>query len=198
MDEVLTSRAGLPGVVRQVPMLEEDNTRVGFLDDEGYVRLKHELPDYLKPLFVVAYHVGNRLGELRRLVWEQVDFKNSQVLITPSTSKNKRARVLPIYGEMREWLLMQRDIRDAKFPGCPLLFHHDGEPIVDFRKAWASATKDAKVPGLLFHDLRRSAVRNMRLAGIPENSPRRSQDTERDQYLIDTRLLEAVNWQTRQ
>src|SRR5207245_1869961 len=95
--------------------------------------------------------------------------KNNQILITPHTSKNKRPRVLPVYGEMCEWLPMQRDIRDAKFPECPFVFHRDGQPIVDFRKAWASACKRAKVPGLLFHDLRRSAVRNMRLAGIPEN-----------------------------
>jgi len=160
-----------PKVVRtiHIPMLQEDNVRTGFLDDEGYVRLKHELPEYLKLMFVVAYHVGNRLGELRKLRWEQVDFKNSQILVTPRTAKNKKARVLPIYGEMREWLLMQKDIRDVKFPSCPYVFHHDGQAIVDFRKAWASACIRAKVPGLLFHDLRRSAIRNMRLAGIAEN-----------------------------
>jgi integrase len=113
--------------------------------------------------------LGNRLGELRKLRWEQVDFKNGQILVTPRTAKNKKTRVLPIYGEMREWLLMQKDVRDAKFSGCPYVFHHDGQPIVEFRKAWASACTRAKVPGLLFHDLRRSAIRNMRLAGIAEN-----------------------------
>jgi integrase len=36
-----------------------------------------------------------------------------------------------------------------------------GEPMRDFRRAWATACKAAGVPGLLKHDLRRSAVRRL-------------------------------------
>ena len=36
---------------------------------------------------------------------------------------------------------------------------------MDFRDVWAEARKTAKVPGLLFHDLQRSAIRNMEKSG---------------------------------
>jgi len=40
--------------------------------------------------------------------------------------------------------------------------------VAGFRKAWASLTRTAGCPDLLFHDLRRSGVRNMIRRGIPE------------------------------
>ena len=51
---------------------------------------------------------------------------------------------------------------------CPYVFHHEGRRIVDFRDSWQRACGKAGVPGMLFHNFRRTAIRNMIRAGTPE------------------------------
>ena len=51
---------------------------------------------------------------------------------------------------------------------CDLIFHRQGRPIREFRKAWRTACRIAHVPGRLFHDLRRSAVRDLVRSGVSQ------------------------------
>jgi integrase len=49
------------------------------------------------------------------------------------------------------------------------VFHHAGAPVGDFRKAWARACGRAGFPKLRFHDLRRSAARNLDKSGVSQS-----------------------------
>jgi integrase len=147
------------------PMVAETNVRQGFLSDEQYERLRDALPDYLTPLFVTDHFTGVRRGELLAIKWSQVDWEQGFITLNAEDTKSGYTRVIPILdGDMRTWLEWSRDHAN----GSPRVFHNDGEPIKDFRGAWSSACKSAGVPDLKFHDLRRTAVRNMRRAGVPQ------------------------------
>jgi integrase len=151
------------------PMREETNIRQGFLTDEQYDLLMTELPDELKPLFVTGYNSGLRRGEVTAIQWPQVDFEAGLIVLEMGTTKNDDARSVPILdGDMLDLLAAAKKERDEKWPHSPWVFNRVGQRIADFRAAWDAACKRAGVPDLKFHDLRRTAVRNMRRAGVPQ------------------------------
>jgi integrase len=144
---------------------EAGNARQGFLTDEQYAALRDALPDYLRPLFVTAYFTGVRLSELLAWRWEQVDWEQGFVTLQANETKSGHARAVPILaGDMLTWLKLAHDQSN----GCANVFQRAGEPIKEFRGAWKNACKAAEVPDLKFHDLRRTAVRNMRRAGVSQ------------------------------
>src|SRR5208283_4699621 len=156
-------------VVPYFPIVAETNIRKGFLTDEQHDKLLAELPSELKPLFVTGYITGLRRGEITSVQWPQVDFEAGLITLGKGETKNDEARSVPILdGDMRELLTAAKKERDKRWPESPWVFSRNGAPILDFRWAWDEACKRAGVPDLNFHDLRRTAVRNMRRAGIPQ------------------------------
>ena len=106
--------------VPYIPKLTEDHVRQGFLEPEQYEQLLEEVPLKLKALFVCAYHVGSRKGELRKVRWEQVDFTNGVIRLEGHETKNGKPRELPILGDMLRWLEFQKKTCPA---GCEFVFH---------------------------------------------------------------------------
>jgi integrase len=101
-----------PPLVKRQPaisMLEKDNVRQGFLEQEQYERLLEELPASLKALFVCGYHTGARKNELWRIRWEQVDSETGLIRLSAGQTKGQKARTLPIRGDMRRWLERPRE-----------------------------------------------------------------------------------------
>jgi integrase len=157
--------------VPRIPKLREDNIREGFLELQEYRLILNGLTEPIKPVFVVAYHLGMRTGELLALKRDWVDLREGLIYVNGRVTKNKKPKLAPIYGEMGPWLEMALGRAKIAAPSGKLLFTwEDGRPIRDFRAAWDKACTAAGLPGLLFHDLRRTAVRNMIRAGVPEKT----------------------------
>jgi integrase len=67
---------------------------------------------------------------------------------------------------MLEWLTWQTKHHEK---GCDWVFHWNGKPLGSHVKGWDRACSAAGLAGLHFHDLRRSAIRNIERAGIPRH-----------------------------
>jgi integrase len=170
-----------PQLVDRIPpvkKLGENNTRKGFVAPEQYRALLAELPEHLRGITCIAYHVANRKAELFRMEWADVELDGNPPVFTlwPGETKNNDGRTLPILpGEMMDTLRRLKRERDGKWPKAKRVFlNAEGHPLAYhmMRKAWDDACTRADVPGLLFHDLRRSAVRNLRRAGVTQKIAR--------------------------
>src|SRR5581483_3534866 len=109
-------------------------------------------------------------SEAAPLRWAQVDFAGGVVRLEPNTTKNAEGREFPMIPELRALLerrlALTRRLERARGQVIPWVFHRRGRPIKSLRRSWISATRAAGQPGLILHDLRRSAVRNLERAGI--------------------------------
>ncbi len=133
-----------------------------------------------------AFLTGWRRGEIISLRWSDVDRDGGAIRLRPENSKNGKGRVVPfdVLPQLAALMKRREEARLVENPAGELriiewVFHHSGDPIGDFRKAWASACiaaglyhvetdsgTERKVHEKLFHDLRRTAVRNMVRAGL--------------------------------
>jgi integrase len=166
-------------LIPYIPMLKESNIREGFFEYGEYLALRDTLPDYIKPVVTFAYHSGWRKQEILSLTWNNVDLKERIVRLNPGETKNEKGREFYMSEEL---LIEMQSLHSDRRLGCPYVFYRDGQPIKDFREAWKSACikaglytvvknesgSETKVPSKIFHDFRRTAVRDMVRSGIPE------------------------------
>lgn len=157
--------------LRRRVLLREDNVRTGFFEPEQLAAVLRHLPAPVQPLIRFAAITGWRVGEVLPLEWRQVDLAAAEVRLDPGTTKNREGRVFPLTADLRALLLAQKAEHErlkSERRIVPLVFHREAERIVSFLRAWHSACRKAGCPGRIPHDRRRTAVRNLVRAGIPE------------------------------
>jgi len=148
------------------------NARQGFVSDPVFRKIYKHLPEDLRDYCLFAFLTSWRKAEVSCLKWKYL--QDDVLQIPASETKNSEARSVVIGGELIEVIERRKAARSFKNPDgtlqpCDYIFHRDGLRVTEFRKAWKTACRKAGCPELIFHDLRRSGVRNLIRAGVPQS-----------------------------
>ena len=150
--------------------------RKGFLTAPEVDAIISHLPDPLGAVVQFAHLTGWRKGEVLSLRWSQVDFDQGTVRLEPGDTKNSEGREFPfcpmpaLQHILEDQRQRTRELERQTGRIIPHVFHRDGRSIKNMSKAWQTACDRAGVEGAWFHDLRRSAVRNLERAGVPQST----------------------------
>ena len=145
-----------------------DNARKRLLSSDERKRLLGELSkrnDFLRPLFVLLYCTGMRLGDAVRMEWEAVDFERGTIRF--QQRKTGKWVFPPMHPSLSAELQRWRGVCGSStwvFPSPARRNAPMSKNIV--AKPWAELTAAAKVENLWRHDLRRYVVTMLRAAGV--------------------------------
>src|ERR1700686_5406422 len=82
--------------VPKIHLLKEPPARRGFITQEQFDDLVAVLPALLRPLVLVLYWCGVRVGEAMQIDWNQVDLDARTIRLEDDQTKNGEARILPL------------------------------------------------------------------------------------------------------
>ncbi len=165
--------------VPRIHLLQESAPRSGFFERSDYERVRKHLRSELQVAVTIAQTYGWRTqSEVLTLSLVQVDLEAGTLRLEPGTTKNREGRtvyltpeLIPLVSEQIERVkVMSRQLNRVipyLFPN-PRKGRFQGARLRDFRKAWLTACKKAGLVGMLRHDFRRTAVRNLVRSGVGE------------------------------
>jgi integrase len=186
---------------------EAGNVRQGFYTAAEFKAILSNMPEYLQDYMRWGYRVGMRKRQIDSLLWEDQDDNCDVIRSRAVNVKNRKPHCIQLDEDLKDLIERRRAARQViRADGTVMLarhiFHRNGQPIGDFRKAWQTACvmaglgkflcRDCEVTleagrqchscgqkwtkkvqpkyvGRLFHDFRRTAVRDMVRAGVPQS-----------------------------
>jgi len=183
----------------KIHLLKAGAPRKGFLPRAQFENLLSHIPTNLKPLITFLYYCGVRLGEATQIEWSQVNLGEALIRLEGEQTKSGSPRTVPlpdVLAKMLKRLPREETVFDA----------------TNLRKEWHKAcvaaglgtlTKvegkpDPRYDGLIIHDLRRSAIKNLMKVGVNEKvamsiSGHKTRDVFDRYHIVDTEdVVEAM------
>ena len=149
-------------------LVRGSNARKKTITVEEYIKLLDAAQDYLKPILIIGFNTGMRLGEILNLKWSNIDRKEGFIRLTEGDTKEKKEKIIPINSNVG-------NVFDRIIPHV----HHDyvftyrHNPLQKFTTTFKTCCKNAGIDygrkeenGITFHDMRRTVKTNMLKAGI--------------------------------
>jgi len=184
----------------KIRLLKPGPARKGFLPREQFDKLLGHIPVNLKPLMTFLYFCGVRVGEALQIEWSQVNLDEALIRLEEEQTKNSEPRTVPLPDVLVTMLEQIEPKQGEVFDGTNL------------RKAWHKACvqaglgtftqvegkPDPRYNGLIIHDLRRSAIKNLMKARVSEKvamsiSGHKTRDVFDRYHIVDTEdVMEAM------
>ncbi len=151
-----------------------DNKNRTFLGESDLRNLLKKLDGVFHPFVKFLYATGMRSGQASKLTWDMVDKNCTQLHVLGELTKNGEDFVLPlVYQNGKPIFDFVKDMKSmARTPHQPIF------ETTDFRSQWRQACHELGLGvfnketrayrGAKPHDFRRTACRNMVIAGIPQ------------------------------
>jgi integrase len=149
------------------PMPKDSAPRQGFVEPAKFRELLAALPINLRPLIQFVYYTGCRLGAAQQITWSMVNKDCTEISLPGNIIKTGEPLLLPLTGGLSD---VSKTLKK--------MFRKEGPVFnsTNLRKCWNTACnqtglgvydkKTGLYTGLMIHDLRRSAVRNLVRAGV--------------------------------
>ena len=150
-------------VAKKVKMPDPKNERDRVLNEEEWGKLYDRAGSRLKPILLLAYQLGMRLGEILGLTWDRVDLQRGFITLTERDTKNGESRLVPLTTSVRHALM---DLFKVRSLLTNKVFLYNGRSLGSVKKAFKTALKEVGIQNFRFHDLKHCAVTNMRRAGV--------------------------------
>jgi integrase len=147
----------------KVPLPNPFNERDRVLSGEEWERLYAAAKPHVKPLLIVAYHLGQRFGEIASLTWDRIDLQRGFITLRAIDTKTKKPRRVPMTPAVRTTFT---DLAKVRSLTTNHVFLYDGKPIKRISRAFRTALREAGIKDFRFHDLGHCAATNLRRAGI--------------------------------